>query len=160
MSVTVPVSSCFRDVCSCLYGVNVYLHTSYFFIFIFFMALSEGQSAMKRSGSDFYIILTLYWYILWGIHHHLVEVCYFFNIVIIGLWSVIICTSLTRKWWWIFSRLCSISSYVVLVGYLSLWLHVLLLWCFDHCLHSGLCHAFVQMISISCFHLNCLILVS
>ena len=33
----------FLEVCSCLYGVNVYLHTNYFFIFVFFFMLLSGE---------------------------------------------------------------------------------------------------------------------
>ena len=54
----------FWIVCSCLYGVTAYLHTSYFFIFVSLWFCLKSQSAMKRSGPGLYIILILYWCIL------------------------------------------------------------------------------------------------
>ena len=44
----------FWDVHSCLYGVNVYLHTSCVFIFFSIWFCLESQSAMKRSGQVVY----------------------------------------------------------------------------------------------------------
>ena len=89
----------FGNVCSCFYGVNAYLHTSYFFIFCFLCGFIWIASLLWRDLDQVYILLTLYWCVLKRIHCGLCDnvATSFLNISTGGLWSVIILTSLVKQ---------------------------------------------------------------
>ena len=59
----------------------------------------DSQSAMKRSGSDLYIVLTLCWWILSGMHCNLWDSIAksLLKFLTKGFWSVIILTSLAKQ---------------------------------------------------------------
>ena len=79
-------------------GVTAHVYACYFFIFIVIVTLSWQTVLLYMSGPGFYVMCNLYWWIPrrmhWNHWDRIATILPFVYIAIIGLWSLIMFTSL------------------------------------------------------------------
>ena len=94
----------------------------------------DSKSAMNKSGPGLYMILTMLWCILNQIHWGFCDnvPTSFLNMVMSGLWSVIILSSLAKQWDWTCQRytLCPVLlSQCCCISFLLQWVSCWKMWC-------------------------------